>query len=123
MELYFRIKDNGATVYRVDDQNPQRRLELNPIADAIVHNGRIKPRQGADLTAAETYEIETWLKSRAAALEARAAAEAEETIETLNQTANWFAAKPGPEANPLADRLLMAMHDLRTAIVRYKSEL
>ena len=31
--LYFRIRENGATVFRVDTENRQRRIEMDQIAE------------------------------------------------------------------------------------------
>ena len=55
-EHYFRIRDNGATVFRVDTENRQRRIEMDQIATVNVRNGEIKAHgdrtlSGADLAA------------------------------------------------------------------------
>ena len=34
-EFYFRIRENGAVVFRVDTENRQRRIELDEIATAL----------------------------------------------------------------------------------------
>ena len=49
MDLYFRIKDNGATVFRINDETRQRRLDLQPVAEANVRNGDIKLRKDVAL--------------------------------------------------------------------------
>lgn len=122
MALYFRIKDNGATVFRVEDESRQRRLDLAPVAEANHRNGEIKPRKQVELTGEERREIEVWLAARRTTLARREAEEAALTVERINAAANWIGGKPDPEAAAAAaDDLLMAIHDLRGAIVRWKA--
>ena len=47
---YFRVRDNGAFVFRVDTENRQRRIEMDQIAVVNIHNGEIKPHGGRELT-------------------------------------------------------------------------
>jgi hypothetical protein len=42
-DYYFRIRDNGAVVFRVDTENRQRRIDMDEIATVNVRNGNIKP--------------------------------------------------------------------------------
>ena len=42
-DYYFRIRENGAAVFRVDTENRQRRIEFEEIAAVNVKNGNIKP--------------------------------------------------------------------------------
>lgn len=124
MDLYFRIKDNGATVFRINDETRQRRLDLQPVAKANVRNGDIKLRKDVTLSDAELSEIKAWLDARSTELQGREIEQARLTIEQLNTTANWISSKPDEAlANAISEDLLMAMHDLRTAIVRFKSKM
>lgn len=124
MNLYFRIKDNGATVFRINDDARQRRLDLQPIAEANVRNGDIKLRKDVELTDAERAEVNAWLSDRGEVLKTREIDQARLTIEHLNTTANWISSKPDEAAaDEMSDDLLMAMHDLRSAIVRFKSKM
>lgn len=124
MSLYFRIKDNGATVYRINDEVRQRRLDLQPVAEANVRNGDIKLRKDVTLSEDERAEVAAWLDARREVLAAREIEQARRTIEHLNRTANWISGKPDEEAaEALSEDLLMAMHDLRAAIVRFKSKM
>lgn len=124
MNLYFRIKDNGATVFRINDDARQRRLDLQPVAEANVRNGDIKLRKDVELSDAERAEITAWLDARRSALQARDIEQARLTIEHLNAAANWISGKPDEAAaNEMSEDLLMAMHDLRAAIVRFKSKM
>lgn len=124
MDLYFRIKDNGATVFRINDETRQRRLDLQPVAEANVRNGDIKLRKDVTLSEAERDEITAWLDARKSTLQAREIEQARLTIEHLNAAANWISGKPDEAAaDEMSEDLLMAMHDLRAAIVRFKSRL
>ncbi len=124
MDLFFRIKDNGATVFRINDETRQRRLDLLPVAEANVRNGDIKLRKDVTLSDAERSEIKAWLESRRAELQAREIEQARLTIEHLNTTANWISSKPdATAAEAMSEDLLLAMHDLRAAIVRFRSKL
>ena len=48
---YFRIRENGAVVFRVDTENRQRRIDMEEIATVNVKNGFIKPHGDRALTA------------------------------------------------------------------------
>ena len=57
--LFFRVRENGAAVFRIDTENRQRRLELQQIAVANIRNGKVKPQGDKFPTAAERNEIDT----------------------------------------------------------------
>ena len=57
-EFFFRIRENGAVVFRVDTQNRQRRIEMEEIAVVNVKNGNIKPHGDRALTADETVAMQ-----------------------------------------------------------------
>ena len=48
---YFRIRDNGAVVFRVETENRQRRIEMVELATVNVRNGNIKPHGDVTLGA------------------------------------------------------------------------
>lgn len=122
MALYFRIRDGGATVFRAVEDAARRRLDLQPLADVVLRSGAVKPRGAAAPTAAENAEIETWIAERRARLAARFAEAPERAVEAMNEAAEWLRARPeGPDRAAMEaekERLLMAMHDLRAAILR-----
>ena len=41
-EFYFRVRENGASVFRVDTENRHRRIEMHEIAMVNIRNGNIK---------------------------------------------------------------------------------
>ena len=42
-EYYFRIRENGAAVFRISTDNRQRRIEMEEIAIVNIRNGNIRP--------------------------------------------------------------------------------
>ncbi|MEM7753239.1 MAG: hypothetical protein AAF230_07480 [Pseudomonadota bacterium] len=122
-EYYFRVRENGAMVFRVDTENRMRRIEMDQIAVVNVKNGEIKPHGDRTLSDAERRRIEAWLDERRAALRLRDMDDIDRTIDRLNLTATWAQQSATPEElGAVADRLLLAMHDLRSVLVRKKSQ-
>ncbi len=120
---YFRIRENGASVYRVDTENRQRRIELNEIALVNVRNGNIKPHGDAILDEADRAAILGWLEDRRALIERREQDDAQRAIEQLNLTTHWAQSRASDEAlEAVTDQILLALHDLRTVLVRKKAE-
>jgi len=123
-ELFFRVRDNGAAVFRVDTENRQRRLELQQIAVANVRNGQIKPQGEHSPTAAERNEIDAWIVERRKLLAVRKVDDIKRAVDHLNDTAQWVQSDATDEQiDEFSDDLLMAMHDLRTVLVRKKSNI
>ena len=120
---YFRTRENGAVVFHVDTENRMRRIEMRQIAVVNVRNGEIKAHGGHDLSDRDRTEIETWLEARRATLQARELDDIERTIDRLNLTAAWAQqSATHEELAAVSDRLLMALHDLRSVLVRKKSQ-
>jgi len=123
LNLYFRVRENGATVFRVDTENRQRRLELTQIAVANVRNGEVKPHAQTPPTDAESAAIRDWIETRRKLLKRRELDDIMRTIDHLNLTAHWAQTRAGDEdLEAFTDQLLMAMHDLRMVLVRKKSD-
>ncbi|WP_109468485.1 hypothetical protein [Albibacillus kandeliae] len=122
-DYYFRVRENGAFVFRVDTENRQRRIEMDQIAVVNVRNGEIKPHGTRSLSAQDMEEIEAWMAERTALLARRDLDDIHRTIDQLNLTAQWAQAKATDrQLDEVTDALLMAMHDLRTVLVRKKAE-
>ena len=120
---YFRVRENGAAVFRVDTENRQRRIEMDQIAVVNVKNGEIKPQGGRALSDADKAEIETWLAERQQVLAARALDDIQRAVDHLNLTTQWAQSKASDEElAAVTDPLLMAMHDLRAVLVRKKAD-
>lgn len=122
-DYYFRVRENGAAVFRVDTENRQRRIEMEEIAFVNARNGNIKPHGDVALTEADRAAIADWLAARQAELAAREVDDILRAIDHLNLTAHWAQTRASDEAlEAVTDRLLLAMHDLRSVLVRRKAE-
>lgn len=121
--LFFRVRENGAAVFRVDLHNRQRRLDMQQIAVANEKNGNIKPQSDEPPTDEEMQAIRDWMEARSQTLARRSIDDIFRAIDHLNLTAQWAQAKASDdELEEFTDQLLMAMHDLRTVLVRKKAE-
>lgn len=122
-DYYFRIRENGAVVFRVDAENRQRRIEMDEIAVVNVRNGNIKPHGEVELTPRDQEAISEWLAARQALLAERDVDDILRTVDHLNLTAQWAQSRAGDQdLERVTDTLLLAMHDLRTVLVRKKAE-
>lgn len=122
-EYYFRIRENGAAVFRVDAQNRQRRIEMTQIAVVNIRNGEVKPQGGRELTEEDSAEIAAWMAERQAMLARRDIDDIHRTVDHLNLTAQWAQSKASDgDLEEVTDRLLLAMHDLRSVLVRKKAD-
>ena len=121
--LYFRIRENGASVFRVDAENRHGRLDLEPLAFANVRNGEIRPQGGRELTPEERKQVETWIAARQDTLADEEARGIAGTVEAINAAAHWAQTKAtDKEIAEFAGDVLLAMHDLRSVLVRRQSQ-
>lgn len=122
-EFYFRVRENGAAVFRVDSENRHRRIELQEIAVVNIRNGQIKRHGERELSEAEMQAIQDWIKARRERLAAREVDDLHRTIEQLNLTAQWVQARAeDADLEEITDALLMAMHDLRAVLVKRRAD-
>ena len=122
-EYYFRVKENGAVVFKVDTENRQRRIEMNQIAVVNVNNGQIKPQGDRTLGEDELEVIRDWMTERTATLARRTVDDIHRAIDHLNLTTHWAQSKAtDAQLEEFTDELLLAMHDLRTVLVRKKAD-
>ncbi|WP_114965945.1 hypothetical protein [Alkalilacustris brevis] len=122
-EFYFRVRENGAAVFRVDSENRQRRLELEQIAVVNIRNGQIKPQGDRILSLDEKAAITEWMEARQAELARREVDDIFRAIDHLNHVSQWAQARAADDdLDAVTDRLLLAMHDLRGVLVRRKAD-
>lgn len=122
-EFYFRIRENGAAVFRVDTENRQRRIEMQEIAVVNIRNGNVKPHGEHVLSTEETEVIAEWIAERQAVLADRDIDDIHRAIDYLNLTTHWAQSRASDEdLEDVTDRLLLAMHDLRSVLVRKKAD-
>jgi hypothetical protein len=122
-DYYFRVRENGALVYRVDTENRQRRIEMDQIATINIRNGEVKPHGDRRLTDPDMEAITGWMTRRTALLAAREVDDILRAVDHLNLTAQWVQTRATEEQlDAVTDTLLLAMHDLRTVLVRKKAD-
>jgi len=122
-DYYFRVRDNGAAVFRVDTENRQRRLDMVEIALANIRNGNIKPHGDTVLSEADMAAIRDWMAARIETLARRDIDDIHRAVDHLNLTTHWVQSKAtDAQLEEVTDALLLAMHDLRNALVRKKAD-
>ena len=122
-EYYFRVRDNGAAVFKVDTENRQRRIEMDQIAVANIRNGEIKAQGGRELSPEDLKVIKDWMEARIALLAARDIDDIHRAVDYMNLTTHWAQTKAtDDQLEDVTDALLMAMHDLRTVLIRKKAD-
>ncbi len=122
-DYYFRVRENGAVVFRLGTENRQRRIEMDEIATVNVKNGTIKPHGEVELTEADRAAIRDWLAARQAQLAMREVDDVLRTVDHLNLTTQWAQSRAtDAQLEAVTDQLLLAMHDLRSMLVRRKAD-
>lgn len=122
-EYYFRVRENGAFVFRVDTENRQRRIEMDQIAVVNIRNGQVKPHGDRELTERDQEVIADWMAERLEILAQRDIDDIHRAVDYLNTTAHWAQSRATDEQlEQVTDALLLAMHDLRSVLVRKKAE-
>ena len=122
-DYYFRIRENGAAVFRVDTENRQRRIDMEEIAVVNIKNGNIKPHGDVILTDDDLAAIRDWMAERIALLARRDIDDILRAVDYLNTTTQWVQSRASDaQLEQVTDSLLLAMHDLRTVLVRKKAE-
>jgi hypothetical protein len=120
---FFRIRENGATLFKMPEQNRQNRLEMHQIAVINIRNETVKPQGDTVLTDEETKLITDWMQERKTVLEEREIDDILRTVDHLNLTAQWAQSKASDaDLERVTDQLLLSMHDLRTILSRKKAE-
>ena len=122
-EYYFRVRENGAAVFRVDTENRQRRIEMDQIAVLNIRNGEIKPQGDRVLSEGDMTAIRDWMAARVEVLAHRDIDDIYRAVDYMNLTTQWVQSKASPEQlEAVTDQLLLAMHDLRSVLVRKKAD-
>lgn len=122
-DYYFRVRENGAAVFRVDTENRQRRIEMDQIAVINIKNGEVKPHGDRSLSDADIAEIERWMAERTALLARRDIDDIHRAVDYLNITTQWVQSKAtDAQLEDVTDALLLSMHDLRSLLVRKKAD-
>ena len=122
-DYYFRVRENGAIVFRVDTENRQRRIDMDQIAIINIKNGEYKPHGDRILSEADQTAIVDWMQARMELLALRDMDDIHRAVDYVNITTQWVQSKADDEQlEDITDVLLLAMHDLRTVLVRKKAD-
>jgi len=122
-DYYFRVRENGAAVFRLDTENRQRRIEMDQIAVVNIRNGEVKPHGLHRLTETDETEIARWVEARRELLALREVDDIRRAVDHLNLTTQWVQSRATEaQLDAVTDDLLLAMHDLRSALVRKKAD-
>lgn len=122
-DYYFRVRENGAAVFRLNPETRLKRLDLEQIAMANLRSGEIRPQGDQPLTETDLAAIRDWMAGRAETLAEREVDDIRRAIDQMNLTAHWAQTRAtAAQLDAVTDGLLLAMHDLRTVLVRKKSE-
>ncbi len=122
-EYYFRVRENGAFVFRVDTENRQRRIEMDQIAVVNIKSGQVKPHGDRILSEKDKAAIVEWMTERTALLARRNIDDIHRAVDYLNTTTQWAQSKAtDAQLDEVTDALLLAMHDLRAVLVRKKAD-
>ncbi len=115
--LYFRRRENSAAVYALNETNSGR-LEMQQVA-VVKYNGEIKPQNKVTLTTEQIAEINAWAETRKEGQAARDNAMIDQLVGELNKMSQWIQADAtNDQVRAASEPLLLAMHDLRSTIVR-----
>ncbi len=122
-EYYFRVRENGAAVFRIDTENRQRRIEMDQIAVVNIRNGEVRPQGDRELTDEDIRVIKDWVDERRAILAEREVDDIRRAIDHLNLTTQWAQSRAtDDQLEAITDALLLTMHDLRSVLVRKKAD-
>ncbi|MGO4916231.1 hypothetical protein [Pseudogemmobacter sp. W21_MBD1_M6] len=122
-DYYFRIRENGAVVFRIDTENRQRRIDMDQIAVINIKNNDVKPQGDRELSAGDMAAIRSWMAERTDLLARRDIDDIHRAVDHMNLTTQWVQSKATDEQlENVTDALLLAMHDLRSVLVRKKAD-
>ncbi|SLN39281.1 hypothetical protein ROG8370_01623 [Roseovarius gaetbuli] len=122
-DYYFRVRENGAFVFRVDTENRQRRIDMEQIAVINIRKSEIKPHGDRALTDEDIAAISEWMAERLKLIEHRDIDDILRAVDYLNTTTHWAQSRATEDQlEEVTDSLLLAMHDLRTVLVRKKAD-
>ena len=122
-DYFFRTRENGAFVFRVEQETRLRRIETDQIAVVNIRNGEIKPQGDRVLSDEDVAAIRDWMDTRRETLAERQIDDIRRTVDHLNLVAHWVQSKASDEElDAVTDDLLLSMHDLRQVLVRRRAE-
>ena len=123
-ELYFRHKENGAAVFRIEAQNPGGALAFRSIGSINMRQKEFRPQNSATISDQELQKIDEWIVQQTELRSSLSFRRAAALPVELNYAADWVQRHASDdEFTQLTDTLLWAMFDLRQAIVRRHADM
>ena len=96
---------------------------MDQIAVVNMRNGEIKAQGDRKLSDDDIAAIKDWMEERAKTLAYREIDDIFRAVDYLNTTAHWVQSKAtDAQLEAVTDTLLLAMHDLRSTLVRKKAD-
>jgi hypothetical protein len=96
---------------------------MDQIAVVNLNKDEIKPHGGRALEDSEIKAIRDWMVQRKSLLRMRDIDDIHRAVDHLNTTAQWVQSKASDDQlEEITDALLLAMHDLRSVLVRKKAD-
>ncbi|MEO0343668.1 MAG: hypothetical protein AAF198_09540 [Pseudomonadota bacterium] len=121
--LYFRTRENGAAVFRVDTENKSRRLELVSIGTIAIKKGEFRAQGDQVISLEEADAIQEWIISRKAELNKRQSDDLNRFLDDIKTMTHTLQTQTEPDdIAAISEEMLLALHDLRSVLVRKKSE-
>ncbi len=122
-KYYFRVRDNGAVVFRISAENRHGRIDAEQIAVVNTNRGDFKPHGDQELSHADEVAINDWITGRQALLAARDFDDMRRAMDQLNLLTHWAQSRAtDAQLEELTEDLLLAIHDLRSVLVRKKAD-
>ena len=92
-DYYFRVREDGAFVFRVATETRKRRIEMDQIAVVNIKNGEIKAHGDGTLSdedlAHTLAHTKDWMAERTALLAHRDINDIHRAVDYLNFTTHW----------------------------------
>ena len=96
---------------------------MDKIALVNVNKGEVKPHGDTALTDTDIAAIQEWLDKRVRLLAQRDIDDIHRAVDYMNITTQWVQSKASEaQLEDVTDALLLAMHDLRSVLVRKKAD-
>lgn len=119
---YVRVREGSGLLFRVDGENRQRRLDLQPVAVLNLNTGDLRPQGKAEVTEADRAAAASWLAARREREARREMDEGFALADRLGQAAHWAGRAPDAALAASTETLLLAIHDLRSVLVKRMAE-
>ena len=96
---------------------------MDQIAVVNLRSGEIKPHGQRTLSDQDVTEITEWMQERSKLLARRDIDDIHRAVDYLNTTTHWVQSRAtNAQLEDVTDRLLLAMHDLRSVLIRKKAD-